>query len=236
MCVSIVAPILSSVTQLVMIAPIQNNMQHGTSCWLHQVLPAYQKGKIIVPSCDLNTAAGYALMVHESAEQIEEDIATIRRAEEDGTLYQVSCEAPVCTPQMSPSQSPALTPADTPAIQPKHSPIPIAGVMGTSLNRGSQPSDGVGLSPFVMPSLHQGTPGSLPTPGTSAPEMLSAGMFQRASHSYGSMSSFNASDASVPSPMLHSMERAEEVWAAVNGFTLTDENEEDVPSLNEEEM
>jgi hypothetical protein len=32
------------------------------------------------------------------------------------------------------------------------------------------------------------------------------------------------------------MERAEEVWAAVNGFTLTDENEEDVPSLNEEEM
>ena len=60
-------------------------------------------------------------------------------------------------------------------------------------------------------------------------------MFQRASHSFNSVSSLNASDA-PPSPMLHSMERAEEVWAAVNGFTLTDENEEDVPSLNEEEM
>jgi hypothetical protein len=54
--------------------------------------PAVQKGMYLRKTCDLATSAGGVLMVHESHQQIEADIARIRAAEESGQFYITSSE------------------------------------------------------------------------------------------------------------------------------------------------
>ena len=67
-----------------------------------EILPAAEKGAFINRTRDLLTAAGTVLMVHESGEQIQADIAKIREAEEAGELYAVAAMrmggSPPCPP------------------------------------------------------------------------------------------------------------------------------------------
>merc|ERR1712048_243021 len=55
-----------------------------------EILPAVEHGGFINKTRDLATSPGNVLMVHESMEQIERDVAEIRRFEEDGLLYIVA--------------------------------------------------------------------------------------------------------------------------------------------------
>lgn len=93
-------PLHKQCVQLVLISPVHgylrmsiqdvvNGMQLPS---LMEVLPAVQKGQYLRQSCDLPTAAGTLLLVHDSAEQIEADIHRIRCAEDKGELYCVSAE------------------------------------------------------------------------------------------------------------------------------------------------
>jgi biotin carboxylase len=59
---------------------------------LLEVCPSVKKGALLQQSIDLNTMAGYALLLHPSEEQMLQDIAAIRAAEEAG-LYPVSQDA-----------------------------------------------------------------------------------------------------------------------------------------------
>jgi len=70
-----------------------------------EVLPSVQKRQYLYQTCDLNTAAGYVLMVHESREQIEADVARIREAETSGELYRVSTEPEPASPASSAPRS-----------------------------------------------------------------------------------------------------------------------------------
>jgi len=58
------------------------------------VFPSLKKGEVLRQTTDLNTMAGYVLLLHASPEQMSKDIATIRAAEEAG-LYKVSNAKPV---------------------------------------------------------------------------------------------------------------------------------------------
>jgi len=55
-----------------------------------EILPAVSKGGYLSQTKDLPTLAGTVLMVHESMEQIEKDVLTIRAAEASLVLYPVS--------------------------------------------------------------------------------------------------------------------------------------------------
>jgi hypothetical protein len=57
---------------------------------LAEVFPSVKPGALLRQTVDLNTNAGYAVMLHSSAKQMEKDIAVIRAAEESGNLYPVS--------------------------------------------------------------------------------------------------------------------------------------------------
>eukprot|EP00401_Gymnodinium_catenatum_P027786 CAMPEP_0117529050 /NCGR_PEP_ID=MMETSP0784-20121206/37633_1 /TAXON_ID=39447 /ORGANISM="" /LENGTH=452 /DNA_ID=CAMNT_0005325361 /DNA_START=74 /DNA_END=1432 /DNA_ORIENTATION=- len=59
-----------------------------------EVTPAVEKGGYLRRSKDVSTLAGIIALVHESMEQIHEDISRIREAETDMTLYQVAAEPP----------------------------------------------------------------------------------------------------------------------------------------------
>lgn len=55
-----------------------------------EVLPSVEKGQYLQQTKDLPTLAGTVLMVHESKEQIENDIKQIRKAEADLALYPIT--------------------------------------------------------------------------------------------------------------------------------------------------
>lgn len=67
-----------------------------------EVFSSVKKGGMLRQTTDLNTMAGYALMLHPSAEQLIKDIATIRAAEDTGNLYPVSTDPLPMSRQVSP--------------------------------------------------------------------------------------------------------------------------------------
>jgi len=103
-------PLQKQCLQLVLISPVQGYLTAPISKTVQrlglrsvvEVLPSVQKGQFLSQTSDLNTAAGYVLLVHESSDQIEEDRRRIREAEESGQLYLVSPsplpESPLCSP------------------------------------------------------------------------------------------------------------------------------------------
>lgn len=90
-----------------------------------EVFPSVKKGGLLKRSQDLNTMAGYAVMLHPSEEQMYQDIAAIRAAEEAG-IYPVSQEPPPMSRQASPAfsrkSSPAFSRKNSPAFSRKSSP------------------------------------------------------------------------------------------------------------------
>lgn len=93
-----------------------------------EVFPSVQKGGLLTQSRDLNTMAGYAVMLHPSEEQMYRDIAAIRAAEETG-IYPVSQEPLPMSRQVSPAfsrkssvGSPAFSRASSPEFTRKVSP------------------------------------------------------------------------------------------------------------------
>jgi len=106
-------PLQKQCMQMVLISPVSGYLKTSISKVIYEmglpsvveVLPSVQKRHFLSQSCDLNTAAGYVLMVHPSAEQIDEDVRRVRAAEVDGTLYEV-CEEPLPeSPAASPPRS-----------------------------------------------------------------------------------------------------------------------------------
>jgi len=85
-----------------------------------EVFPSVKKGGLLSQSRDLNTMAGYAVMLHPSEEQMYRDIAAIRAAEETG-IYPVSQEPPPMSRQASPAFS-RKSSVGSPAFSRKSSP------------------------------------------------------------------------------------------------------------------
>jgi len=88
---------------------------------LSDVFPSVKKGGLLQQTTDLNTMAGYAVLIHPSGEQLMQDIARIREAEEKGSLYPVSEDGSMGrqrspgssgSPSMSRQISPSLEKAD----------------------------------------------------------------------------------------------------------------------------
>jgi len=114
-------PLQKQCKQLVLISPvegyltkpIQETVAEMKLPSVVEVLPALQKGGYLRQSIDLNSTAGTLLMVHESQDQLDADVAKIRAAEENGQLYPVSRERLPSSPKLPPSsprerQSPRL--------------------------------------------------------------------------------------------------------------------------------
>lgn len=107
-------PVHKQCVQLVLISPVEgflkSSIQDVISAMnlpsLVEVLPAVQKGQYLSQSRDLPTAAGSALLVHESIEQIEKDIERIREAERSD-LYIVSAEPLQDSPKVGPRSGPS---------------------------------------------------------------------------------------------------------------------------------
>mmetsp|Transcript_46692 Transcript_46692/g.92930 ORF Transcript_46692/g.92930 Transcript_46692/m.92930 type:complete len:525 (+) Transcript_46692:3-1577(+) len=84
-----------------------------------EVFPSVKKGGLLKQSQDLNTMAGYAIMLHPSEEKMYQDIAAIRAAEETG-IYPVSQEPPMsrqASPAFSRKSSPDFTRQISPSIE-----------------------------------------------------------------------------------------------------------------------
>merc|ERR1711957_115073 len=73
-----------------LVKPIQDAVNELNLSSVVEVCPAVQKGGYIHQTCDLPSSAGGVLMVHESMEIIEADIARIREAEKSGKFYVIS--------------------------------------------------------------------------------------------------------------------------------------------------
>jgi len=100
--------VLISPTEGYLTRPIQDGLKAMNLPSVIEICPGVQKGQWLKRSCDLPTCAGGVLMVHESLQQIEEDIRHIREAETNGQLYPVS-ETPLPdSPKVSPSASPKI--------------------------------------------------------------------------------------------------------------------------------
>jgi biotin carboxylase len=106
-------PVQKQCVQLVLISPMEGYLRKPIQDVIHdmqlssvvEVCPAIQKGGYLCKTCDLPTSAGGVLMVHESFQVIESDIARIRDAEQNGDLYVVSQEPLPDSPKLSPKQS-----------------------------------------------------------------------------------------------------------------------------------
>jgi biotin carboxylase len=106
-------PLQKQCVQLVLISPsegylkcpIQDGIKAMDLPSVIEICPGVQKGQYLRRSCDLPTCAGGVLMVHESPQQIEDDIRRIREAESNGQLYPVSEKPLPASPQMSPVAS-----------------------------------------------------------------------------------------------------------------------------------
>jgi len=203
-------PIKQHCNQFVLISPVEGYLERSISNNVYamglpsvvKVLPAVKKGEYLQQSCDLNSAAGYVLMVHKSSEQLEMDIAAIRDAEDRGDIYQVTEEPPVGTPEQSPSLSPGIPP-----VPPPQPGIPMAGRSpGIAMNVGMSPMDlGVGLSPMPQVGLSPGIMGRSPMLGHSFPKPMGNSSF--------------GSPMISSSPQLASMEKMEELWISNGSFT-----------------
>merc|ERR1712039_1155033 len=110
-------PLIRQCVQLVLISSSQGYLQTDIKEMLAslrlpsivEIVPAVERGGFINRTRDLPTAAGSVLMVHESMEQIEADIAKIRELEETGTLYKVSQEPLQSSPPITPARSRAAS-------------------------------------------------------------------------------------------------------------------------------
>mmetsp|Transcript_16926 Transcript_16926/g.43128 ORF Transcript_16926/g.43128 Transcript_16926/m.43128 type:complete len:551 (-) Transcript_16926:297-1949(-) len=152
-------PLEKHCLQLVLISPVQGYLSVPISKTIQrlglrsvvEVLPSVQKGQHLSQTSDLNTAAGYVLLVHESSEQIEADRLRIREAEESGQLYMVSPtplpESPLCSPQ-----SPGALRYTSPVMQSMEKAEEVwedaaAGIGGSGTTTTAVPIDGETGSP-----------------------------------------------------------------------------------------
>merc|ERR1711879_618 len=91
-------PMLNNCVCALLISPVEGYLQASLEDSIAkmnlpsvlEVLPSVSKGAYLYQTKDLPTLAGTVLMVHESKEQIERDIQTIREAEASLALYPVS--------------------------------------------------------------------------------------------------------------------------------------------------
>lgn len=117
-------PLQRECLQMVLISPVEGYLMTSINQVIEEmrlpsvveVLPSVQKGQYLRQSCDLNTAAGYVLLVHESGEQLEQDRKRLRAAEESGTLYGVSKTPLPNSPLPSPASMRA-SPISSPRLQ-----------------------------------------------------------------------------------------------------------------------
>jgi len=115
-------PLHKHCLQMVLISPVQGYLKASIEKSIHrlklasvvEVIPSVQPGDYLNQTCDLNSASGYVLMVHQSSAQIDEDRQRIREAEESGALYPVS-HKPLPVGYMSPVRSPASQGPRSPA-------------------------------------------------------------------------------------------------------------------------
>mmetsp|Transcript_89456 Transcript_89456/g.177843 ORF Transcript_89456/g.177843 Transcript_89456/m.177843 type:complete len:563 (-) Transcript_89456:370-2058(-) len=107
-------PLQKHCLQMVLISPVQGYLKASIEKSIQrlrlssvvEVIPSVKPGDYLHQTCDLNSAAGYVLMVHKSGAQIDQDRQKIREAEESGALYPVSL-APLGKGYVSPARSPA---------------------------------------------------------------------------------------------------------------------------------
>jgi len=86
--------------QMILVSPVEGFLANSIKRALEEmelpsileILPAVEKGAYLQQTRDLPTVAGTLLLVHESMDQIKADIARIREAEGNGSLYKVSPE------------------------------------------------------------------------------------------------------------------------------------------------
>lgn len=94
--------ILISSTEGYLRKPIQNVIKDMQLSSVVEICPAVQRGGYLRQTCDLPSSAGGVLMVHESAEVIENEVRLIRKAEKNGELYSISTEPLPESPKFSP--------------------------------------------------------------------------------------------------------------------------------------
>jgi hypothetical protein len=146
-----VYPLNKECLQMVLINSTAGYLQRGIANAIYElklpsvikVLPAAQKGQWLSASCDLNTTAGCALLLHESAEQLDSDRARIRREEDCGLYVTTPDPAAELIATPSPTLSPMM-PSPALAGYPHHTP-PVACLM---------PAGHASLSPMPSPSLN----------------------------------------------------------------------------------
>lgn len=110
-------PVNKHCLQFVIISPVQGYLQNSIKDAILEmnlpsvieVLPSVLPGQYLTQTTDLNTAAGYVLMVHESAEQLESDKKRLREASDSGSIFKVS-EKPNGSALHSPQGSGAASP------------------------------------------------------------------------------------------------------------------------------
>jgi len=120
-------PLQKHCYQIVLISPTQGYLKVAISksieklklSSLVEVLPSVQQGQWLNQTCDLNTAAGYVLLVHPSSQQIDKDAERLRAAEASGELYQVSLSPLPSTPVASPGldRQRSRSPPPSPRLQ-----------------------------------------------------------------------------------------------------------------------
>jgi hypothetical protein len=119
-------PMHKQCVQLILISPVEGYLKRSIQKVISamelpsviEICPAVQKGQPLRRTSDLPTSAGGVLMVHESMEQIEEDIRRIRKAEENGELYEVSQEPLPDSPKFTfTHQSPSDSMKSSPRLQ-----------------------------------------------------------------------------------------------------------------------
>lgn len=102
-------PVQKQCVQLILISPVEGYLKRPIQTVIAamelpsvmEVCPAVQKGGFVRQTIDLPSSTGGVLMVHDSMELIEEDIRRIRKAEENGELYDVSVEPLPESPKFS---------------------------------------------------------------------------------------------------------------------------------------
>jgi hypothetical protein len=91
-------PLINNSFLLSLISPVEGYLQVSLKqeilamnlASVVEVLPSVEKGQYLQQTKDLPTLAGTVLMVHESKEQIEDDIQQIRKAEANLAIYPVT--------------------------------------------------------------------------------------------------------------------------------------------------
>jgi len=97
--------------------PITKTIQKLNLPSVVEVLPSVQQGQWMSQTCDLNSAAGYVLMVHSSGQQMDQDRKRLREAEAAGALYVVSPSPLPSSPVPSPGSPGRLQSPSSPRLQ-----------------------------------------------------------------------------------------------------------------------